>query len=680
MNSPPLALATLLLFQALSARAESDDRLAQLLSLSLAELMAQEVTISTNTRQPLVKAPAVVTVISAEDIQATGASNLAEVLEGVPGIHVRANQFGNRPLVHFRGANATQTLLMINGAPVKDLMWGFGIFWKGLPASMIDRVEIIRGPGSALYGADATAGVINVITRTATRITDTEAGARVGSYDSGAGWLRHGGTWNGFEIGLTAEVSTTNGYRPDIGADGQTSRDATYGTSVSYAPGQAHYGWQDADLRFALARGNWRLHADYMRHSDLEIGLTGAGVLDPVTRASDSRWNLDLLYNDADFGRDWGVNAELRFVHLDYSSGAGFQERPPGYFDGTDTYPDGVINRMRSAERRLSLEASALYRGLARHAIRLGVGHVWQDLYSVEQVISDPTAPDTLIDVSDTAAAFAPEKMRRIAYAFVQDIWTLSDTWELTAGARYDRYSDFGTTLNPRLALVWQASDRVTAKLMYGQAFRAPSYQELYSATSVALPNPDLQPERARTWDLSLTYAARKDLQLGIDLFHFSQSDLIAAVGTPSQFQNTGDHTIRGIEFDAQWQATETLRLSGNFTWRNQDDSAYRTYTEPTREAYLRADWAFRPRWNWDVQANWIGERERAPGDARAPVAAYTVVDTTVRYAPGERWEFAASIRNLFDADAREYTGRAVPGDLPLPGRHGYAELRYKFD
>lgn len=639
----------------LPALAHGNERLDHLLSLSLEELMAMEVRISTSTPQAVSRSPAVVTIITAEDILATGATNLVDVLEGVPGVHIRASQFGNRPLVHFRGANAGQTLLMVNGAPMKDLLWGFGIYWKGLPASMIERVEIIRGPGSALYGADAAAGVINVITKTASRIERNEAGLRAGSHASRAGWLQYGGRWGGFDVGLTAEASGTDGHDPYIRAD-------KLGES-----GRAGYGWRNADLRFAAARGNWRLHADYMRHDGLETGLTGAGVLDPVTRGRDSRHSLDLLYDNDCYADDWSLSAALRYANLDYSSGDGFQESPPSLAD-----PDGVINRQRAAERRVSAEASGLYTGLPGHAIRVGAGYVWQDLYKVRQVYDN-------VDLTDTPDAFAPEKMRRIGYLFVQDVWTLSEDWELTAGARYDRYSDFGDSLNPRLALVWQGSDRMTGKLVYGQAFRAPSYQELYSRTSFTLPNAALKPERSRTWDLAFNYAVTPDLRLGLDFFHVVQTDLIAASGTPSQFHNVGRHTLRGVELEAQWQAAAALRLSANYTLRRQEDSPYRTYAVPEREAYLRADWAFRPGWNWNLQANWIGSRPRAAGDARDPVDAFTVVDTTLRHRQDEHWEFAASLRNLFDADARAYTGTAIADDLPLPGRHLYAEIRYRF-
>jgi iron complex outermembrane receptor protein len=598
-----------------------------------------------------------------------------EVLEGVPGVHVRANQFAFRPLIQFRGANATQTLLMVNGVPMRDLMWGFGIFWKGLPVSMVERVEIIRGPGSALFGADASAGVINVITKTAGKIEDSELGGRVGSFNTKTAWAQHGGSWHGYDIGMTAEVFSTDGHDPYIEADRQTADDP----ASSLAPATAPYGWRNEDLRFSVAKGHWRLLGDYIHHSDLEIGLTGAGLLDPVTQASDRRYNLDLLYGNEAFSDNWGVNAELHYHHLDYTSGDGFQERPAGYFDGTDTYPNGVINQMRSAEQRLSFEVSGLYSGFNHHAIRIGVGSTQQDLYSVEQIITDPADPTQLIDVSDTSGAFAPENVRSIDHLYLQDVWSISDVLALTAGARYDNYSDFGDTINPRLAMVWKNSDQLTTKLIYGQAFRAPSYQELYASTSYAQPNANLNPERSQTIDLAFAYSATRNLQLNLNLFHFQQRDLIKRNTTTGQYENTGDHTIRGVELEAQWQAARELKVSGNVTMRRQDESGYRAVDEADQDAYLRLDWGFRPSWNWNLQGNWIGERPRALTDPRPAAEAYLLTDTTIRYAGSDNWELAATVRNLFDVDACASTGASVPNDLPLPERNLYAEVRFKF-
>lgn len=684
MKKRALILPFLGLFHALSAHASGDAGMDRLLSLSLEELTATKVKISTNTEQALSKAPSVVSVITAEDIKATGATNLVEILQSVPGVYIRTNLFGFRPVVTFRGAAAPHTLLMVNGAPIRDLVWSSGIFWKGLTSNMIERVEIIRGPGSALFGSDASAGVINVITKTAGRIEQPEAGARAGSFDTQAGWVQHGWNWNGFDIGFTAELSRTDGHDPFIATDGQTSRDRSFGTNVSHAPGNAYYGYDNEDLRFSIGMGNWRLLADYVRQSNLGIGLTGGGVLDPVTRGGNSRFDSALRYDNAQLAKDWGLNAELRYYDLAYTSGGnGFQERPPGYTDASGTYPNGFINQMRSAQRGFSLEASGLYSGLKTHSIRLGAGRKSDNLYFVEQFINLGTGPDgnplpaggPLVDVSDTPYAFAPEKTREINYVFLQDVWTLSNDWELTAGARHDQYSDFGGALSPRLALVWQSTDKLVTKLMYGEAFRAPSYLELYALTAATRPNPNLTPERSRTWDLSFSYSASKDLKLGLDFYRFEQSNLIAGDAS-NQYQNVGNNTTLGVELEAQWQATKALRVSGNLTHRD-DTIAFNSV--PKQKAYLRADWAFMPNWNWNVQANWIGKRALPAGDPRAPLDAYTLLDTTLRYSHRKDWEFAASIRNLFDVDAREYTSSAIVDNLPLPGRNFHAEMRYKF-
>ena len=688
-NKTIYTLSLLLLFGP-QVHAANDEKLDHFLSLSLEELMELEVTISTDTKQTVARAPAAVTVITEEDIKATGATNLVDILENVPGIHIRANQFGFRPLIQIRGATATQTLLMINGVSMRDLLWGFGFFWKGMPTSSIDRIEIIRGPGSALFGADASAGVINVITKTSGKISHNEVGVRSGSFDTDNGWIQYGDSWHGIDIGLTMDFYNTDGHDPQIETDAQSISDSRNNTNASLAPDNAQYGWKSEEIRFSAANPNWRLNLDYVKHSDIETGMTGLGVLDPVTKANDKRINADLFYTDDQLHPHWTVDSELRFQDYSYSSGDGFQEFPPGAQSEANT--SGIINQMRSAERRISAEATGLYSGFQGQSIRLGIGHIWQDLYRVKQYVNSGTGPDGneiplgsgLVDISDTPEAFAPEKKRKIYYLFAQDIWQLADDWELTAGARYDYYSDFGNTFNPRLALVWQSTDKLTSKLFYGRAFRPPSFQELYASTSNALPNPELKPERSETWELAFSYRLNSNLNFAMNLFRYQQTDLIDDVKGPGDtvgtFTNIGEHTIHGVELEAKWQLTDNLRLSGNYTVRDQDNSAFRAFDQPEQDAYLRGDWYFLDHWNWNLQFNWIGERERRANDSRSTLDDHLIVDTTFRYFPGDNWEFATSIRNLFDEDAREYTSPNIPDDLPLPERNFYAEIRYKFN
>lgn len=661
----------------------------RLLSMSLEDLMATKVSISTTTRQPLAKAPSVVSVITAEDIKATGAMNVTDILQSIPGIYVRANLFAFRPQVTFRGASSTHTLLMVDGEPIRDLVWSSGIYWKGLPTSMVDRIEIIRGPGSALFGSDASAGVINIITKAAVGVNRNEAGARAGSFRTGEGWAQYGGNWGGVDVAMTAQLGTTAGHAPRIPSDGQTAMDARTGSRISLAPGNADYGYDTQDVRFSAAIENWRLLAGYTHHGDLAVGLTGAGVLDPNTRGTDSRSDLALLYNNEAAADHWGIAGEVRYYELDYSSGNGYYERPAGYVNSRQysgaangAYPLGWINRNNAAQRGYSAEASGLFTGLKTHAIKIGAGYKLDDLYYVQQLVNFGTGPNgaqlpaggPLVDISGSPYA-APARARRIRYAFVQDVWTIANDWELTAGARYDHYSDFGGAVDPRVALVWQTADQLVTKLMYGRAFRAPSYLELYTFTAASLPNPELKPERSDTWDLQFSYSVSRDLKLGIDFYRFAQSNLIAVDPANNyRFANMGDNMAHGVEFEAQWQATPTLRIAANASSRR-ETLLYNSV--PKQKSYLRADWAFMPKWNWDIEADHVGKRR---GSLTRPVDAYTVVDSTWRYAYSREWEFAFSVRNLFNADAYEYSSSIpAPYNLPLPKRNAYAEARYRF-
>ena len=660
-------MSLLLVCRIASAESGDDEEMHQLLAMSLEELMTTTVTISTSTRQTLSKAPAVVSVITAEDIRATGTTNLMEILQGVPGLYVKTNLFGFKPLISFRGASGTNVLLMVNGSPAKDLVWSPGIFWKGVPVNMIERIEIIRGPGSALYGSDASAGVINVITKTAGGIQDSEAGVRLGSFDTGAAWLQHGMQWHGFDISLTADLSRTDGHDPFIRR------------AFGNASGHAGYGYESQDWHLSVARGNWRMLLDHTRHDDIAIGLTGGAVLDPQTRANDSLGSLALLYANPEFADHWALNGEFRYRDMEYSSGN-------GYFEGIPVYAN--IKQESSAERRLNFELSALYSGLRDHMVRIGGGYVEHDLYAFTQVLDGVTK---VVDNGDTytflptgvvpSTSVAP-KMRKNRYFFIQDIWSFATGWELTGGLRYDHYSDFGRTLNPRLALVWQTTDRLTTKLMYGQAFRAPSYLERYVTTAANPPDPSLLPEKSRTLELSLAWQASRALNLGANLYRFDRRDVIAPNPPVSgQFSNQDRFVTRGIEFEAKWQALRNLRFAGNLSHMKNEDvtSPLRDVAIPRTQAYLRADWAFRPKWNLNVQANWFGARPLPAGDPRAPQGAFALFDATVRHYHGSEWEFAASIRNLLDEDVVEYSSTRLWYNLPLPGRSAFVEARYKF-
>jgi iron complex outermembrane receptor protein len=261
---------------------------------------------------------------------------------------------------------------------------------------------------------------------------------------------------------------------------------------------------------------------------------------------------------------------------------------------------------------------------------------------------------------------------------FLQDVWTFSQDWELTMGARYDSYSDFGDTVNPRIALIWKTTSKLTTKLLYGQGFRAPSFQELYADTSNSRGNVNLNSEKSETIELAFSYIWNKNFQFAVNIFNFEIKDFISRDHN-KQYQNTGRHKILGLELESRWKLAAHVSLSGNYTYRDPDNNAFRQETEANQEAYLRSDWQFTPTWNWNIQSSWIADRHRKKGDIRSDLGDYVITNTTLHYTGFKQWEFSTSIRNLFNDNAREQTGQSTPDDLPLAERNFYTEIRYKF-
>ncbi|MDD2759878.1 MAG: TonB-dependent receptor, partial [Methylomonas sp.] len=264
--------------------------------------------------------------------------------------------------------------------------------------------------------------------------------------------------------------------------------------------------------------------------------------------------------------------------------------------------------------------------------------------------------------------------------------------WQFTAGVRYDYYSDFGDTVNPRLGLVWDARYDLTAKLLYGTAFRAPAFSEMYIVGNpVTLGNPSLRPETMETVELALDYRPLDDLHLGFNLFHYWWSDMITFVqdtgATTITAQNAGRQEGWGGELQAEWAATDTFKLSGNYSYQNAMDLATRldAGNTPHHQVYARANWEFLPDWQASPQIKWIVDRERIAGDTRLPIGDYALVDFTLRRNRlADHVEVAFSVRNLFDSDIREPSpygsgGAPIPNDFPMAGRNFYGEIRLKF-
>lgn len=659
------------------------------------------VSIATGTAQPLRESPAIASVITAVDIAAIGATELNEVLETVPGLHVGVSGVGYRPIFSIRGIHTQtnpQMLILINGIPVKNVFDGqLGASWGRMPVTGIARIEVIRGPGSALYGADAFSGVINIITKSAADVHGLELGARGGSFDRNDQYLQWGGDVGGFDAYFYLERHRSDGPRRHIGADAQTTFDELFGSAASLAPGPTELNRDNTEARADISRGHWRLRGGFQEVNDIGVGAGVAQALDNVGRGDGRRLSADLSYDNPRFADNFGLTGTLSYYNVENL--ARLQLFPPGAFGGM--FPNGVLGNPDVYERHYRGELSGLYTGIARHRLRLGGGYRKEDLYRVEESrnytlvdVGPPfgTVPFPLggvVDVTDIAA-FVREENRTIGYVFAQDEWNFRRDWTLTGGVRVDDYSDFGTTVNPRLALVWQTSYALTTKLLYGRAFRAPSFQELYAVNNPAnLGNSSLDPETIDTLELGFNWDPGRGLRAAVNVFYYKMDDIIRFAADPAPAtsvtaQNTGRQTGYGLEAELAWQAARRLRLSGNYAYQKSTDEAADDDVgfAPTHLAYARADWMFNPQWSLSGQATGVFDRQRAPGDTRTKIDDYVAFDLTLRGQRlfGDAWGMRLSARNLFDADVREPSASAlIPNDLPMTGRNVFLELSKAF-
>ena len=723
MNKKPLLVAALALAAShagatLAAEAEED----LLLSFGEEEFLS----IATGQKQLIAKAPAVASVITAEDIEALGANTLEEVLETVPGVHVSLSSTYLSPIYSIRGIHTDknpQVLVLVNGVPITQLHFG-NRGRSSFPVRDIARVEVIRGPGSAIYGADALSGVINVITKSAEQIGGTEVGTRAASFNTNEGWLLHGSRWGEVEVAFSLQALSTDGDRSRrVDSDLQSVFDQLTKPlfpAVSNAPGALDTRNPEAvDTRLDLKYRDLQLRMYNWRQDDTGVGPGLALALDPKGAASFDNYLFDLHYANAELLEDSVVELNAAYMDINveteqslFPAGAALPIGADGNINMAQFVPivfsEGYLGNPEFYEEHSRVEGIVTYNGFAGHSLRIAGGVTRQEESGKEKKNFGPGVLDlanrqcsgfpcvvdgTLTDVSNTPYVFLEDQDRDVWYVSLQDQWQIVNDWNLTAGVRYDDYSDFGSTVNPRVALVWDASTDVTAKLLYGRAFRAPSFAELFAINNpVALGNPDLDPETTNTYELALDYRAQFDLRFGFNVFYYEIDDLISFAPASSGAQvarNLGQQQGQGFELETEWKPGDRLNIVANYAFQQSEDETVNEDAawSPEQQAYVRASWHFAHNWLLTGEVKWVADRSREPLDPRDDIDDYTLANLNIeRQKLFDHLDLGVRVRNLFDENAAEPSpyanvpnGSVIPDDFPLEETSVHLTARVHF-
>jgi len=529
---------------------------ADLLQVPLEELLeieVEKVYSASRFEQSVTEAPASVTIVSADDIKKSGYRTLADVLNSVRGFYVSNDS--NYSYLGVRGFSRpgdynTRVLLMIDGHRLNDNIYDQAQIGTEFPldVDLIERVEIVRGPGSSLYGTSAFFAVINVVTRPGWQKPTGETAVAYGSDDAHQMRLTLG---SDLPAGAAALVSGT--FFDTRGEQRLYYREydnpASNNGIADNVDGGRNYSlfsritWNDFTLQALLAK----------REKTVPTGAYGTVFNDAGNRTYDERGYLDLKYL-----RKLDPTLEL-FGRLTYDS---YNYEGRYIYDQSPGGPSRVVNKDKANGRWWGGELQLTKTLYASHILTLG--GEWRDNLRQEQRNFDEQPPATYLD----------DKRRSYALGlFLQDNWKVLKNLHLTLGVRYDYDYTAGSATSPRAALVYSPWEKTAFKLLYGAAFRAPNAYELYYDDSgiSTRANGDLKPEKIRTYEGVYEQYLGEQLRTSLSSFYYRTDDLISQVTDPgsglSTFQNI-DKTEAyggGAEIEGRWANELAGRLSYSY-------------------------------------------------------------------------------------------------------------------
>lgn len=525
-----------------------EDAAADLKKLSLEELMnieVQTIYSASKYEQKVTEAPSSVSIVTSRDIKKYGYRTLADILRSVRGFFVTDDR--NYSYVGVRGFGRpgdynSRILLLIDGHRANDNIYDQAFVGTEaiIDVDLIDRVEIVRGPGSSLYGSNAFFAVVNVITKRGRDLKGVETSGEAGSFNSAKGRLSYGGR---FPNGLEAIVSGTS-----FGSRGQSLYFPEFDPAISDDPRAANGGVSNRSdydrSKSFFAKATYRdftfesVYAE--RTKGIPTGAFDTNFNDPSTKTTDGHSYLDARY-DHDLGGRTGLMVR---AFADY------------YWYRADYVTGDVVNKDFGYGDWGGGEIKISSRLLDNHRVIVGAeftDNIRQDQRNYNIVPYELNLDD--------------RRKSQIWASYIQDEFPLARNVIVNAGVRYDHYSTFGGTTNPRLAFIYNPTERSAVKLLYGSAFRTPNVFELYYLTpGTNVPNPDLKPEKIKTYELVYELYAGQGFRISASGYYYRIFDLINQVetGAGTTFENVDEVTARGagLELENKWSNGIDGRLS----------------------------------------------------------------------------------------------------------------------
>jgi vitamin B12 transporter len=638
------------------------------------DAMTADQVIVTATRIPTVgeQLGSSVTVITAEEIARRQYRSLAEALRSVPGLRVvRLGGPGQQTSVFIRGASSSHTLLLIDGSNAADPSNPSGaVDFSNLPVDNVERIEIIRGPQSTLYGSQAIGGVINVITRKGEGPPSASVALEGGSNSTANQYLTAQGATprNDYSMSLTHLKTHGDSVTPERLREGKPEEADRY---RNYSA-SGRFGTRLTDVLEVNLFGRY---IDSRTDIDPEVG-----PFDPPSFAFNTAEDPDAVLRNEEYllrGETrlslleglWETLLAVSYTHYDRRT------------DNDRQDPAQTLEQVHYLGDTLELSfENDLYLSEV-HTLSAGLG-TRKDTLDASGFREFPSPPFPPFVVSEDSDADA-----RTNYAFAQDQFSFASRVFGTLGVRVDDHDEFGREVTYRLTAAYNHRDtgtRLTAST--GTGFRAPSLFELYGFSptnfgSAYTGNPELDPETSFGWDLGFeqTLAAGR-LVFGATYFRNEIDDLIQLVTDPVTFSQTSENVdkveIQGVESVVNATPFAALQLRASYTYQDIDQKDESADTEvvrrPRDQASLDIDYDLTARVKLYLGISYIGQRKdvmRAHDSADTiSLKSYTTADMTFSYQASPEWRLFGRVENLSDEHYEPADGFQAPGRVFILG------------
>jgi outer membrane receptor for ferrienterochelin and colicins len=533
---------------ALTATAGAQQDVKDLSEVSLEELSNIQVYSASKHMQSASEAPASVTVVTADEIQKYGYRNLADILRSVPGFYVTYDR--DYTFVGVRGFGRlgdwnSRILVLIDGHRINNNVLGQAMLGNEflVDVDMIERVEIVRGPSSSLYGANAFFAVINVITRTAKQVKDWELSFQTGSFGTNEGRATYGHQFH--DLGVLVSGTFYN-------STGQT-------LFLPQFDNPANNNGITSDTDYESYK---HILATLTYH-----GFTLQGLFSTRDKGVPTAY-FGAVFNDP---QDYNIDSH-QYVSLDYQHPIGKWQ-----LDAGTSYDQARLQGPVPESPLMAGEPVVLNTFSFRGNWWTGEIKVSRDLFERNHLTLGSEVRDNLRqdqgDLLNPPNAFTSEPNSSLITAlYVQDEFGITSRLTLNAGVRYDHYSTFGGTTNPRAALIFRAAEKTTFKLLYGNAFSAPDVYETSPDFGVFYDdNLKLRPERIQSLEGRVEQGLGQYFELSSGVYRNRISDLITLAQNPIDqnfvYENAGSAQAVGMDVELSGRAANGIQGKASFDY-----------------------------------------------------------------------------------------------------------------